>query len=161
MHAVVMDSLEEYLSGTLEPAELRVIEAHLKTCELCREDLLGMRQVSLLFGSMREEEPAAEEVLEPSARFYAGIVEKVHAGKRQPAPSFAGWFGLDFVFGRRLVFASLLTLAACGAYLVSHEAGMANHGISPDAVMAQQNSPGFDSDHAPDNMLVTLTAYEH
>lgn len=156
MHAVLMDSLEEYLSGTLEPAELRVVEAHLSTCELCREEVLGMQQVSLLFGSLRP-----EETVSPSPQFYSRIVEQVQTSRRRPVPSFASFFALDFAFGRRLVFASLLTLAAFGTYLVTHEAGIARQGMSPDAVMAQQNSPGFDSDHAPDNMLVTLTAYEH
>jgi len=155
MHAVVMDSLEEYLSGLLEPAELRVIEAHLSGCEVCREEVRGIRQVSLLFGSLR-----TEEAIPPSPRFYAGVVQRVQAA-RQPAPSFASLFALDFAFGRRLVFASLLTLAAAGTYLVTREAGGMPGGISPDTVMAQQNSPGFDSDHAPDNMLATLTAYEH
>ncbi len=155
MHAVVMDSLEEYLSGLLEPAELRVVEAHLNTCEACREQLSGMQQLSLAFGSLR-----AEEEISPSAQFYAGIVERVQES-RKPAPSYAGLFALDFAFARRLVFASLLTLAAAGSYLVMHEAGTMPGGISPNTVMAQQNEPGFDSDHAPDNMLVTLTAYEH
>jgi len=156
MHAVLMDSLEEYLSGTLEPVELRAVEAHLSACQLCREEIHGMQQVSLLFGSLRSEETVA-----PSPRFYARVVERVQESRRQAAPSFASFFALDFAFGRRLVFASLLTLALAGSYLVTHEAGMAQGGISPAAVMAQQNSPGFDSDHAPDNMLVTLTAYEH
>jgi anti-sigma factor RsiW len=155
MHAVVMDSLEDYLSGSLEPAELRVVEAHLSTCELCREQVNGMRQVSLLFGSLRP-----EEAFSPSPEFYARVVEQVQ-GERRATPTFASLFALDFAFGRRLVFASLLTLAAAGSFLVAREAGASNNGISPGAVMAQQNSPGFDSDHAPDNMLVTLTAYEH
>jgi anti-sigma factor RsiW len=155
MHAVVMDSLEEYLSGLLEPAELRAVEAHLSTCENCREQVSGMQQVSLLFGSLR-----SEEVISPSEQFYSRIVERVHETRR-PAASFANLFTLDFAFGRRLVFASLLTLAAAGSYLVTREAGTMPGGVSPDAVMAQQNSPGFDSDHAPDNMLATLTAYEH
>ena len=47
MHAVVVDSLEEYLAGLLEPAALRDIEAHLKTCQACREEVAGMQQVSL------------------------------------------------------------------------------------------------------------------
>lgn len=154
MHAVVMDSLEDYLSGLLEPAERRTVEAHLSTCDDCREAVAGMQQVSLLFGSLH-----SDQVIEPSARFYAGIVQQVHA-QRRTAPSFAGLFALDFAFGRRLVFASLLTLAVAGSYLVTREAGSPG-GVSPNSVMAQQNSPGFDSDHAPDKMLATLTAYEH
>lgn len=155
MHAVVMDSLEEYLSGTLEPAELRIVEAHLSTCPLCREEMSGMEQVSSLFGSLRSEEAVA-----PSAQFYARVVGSVEAAEAQAAPSFASFFTLDFAFGRRLVFASLLTLAAAGSFLVAREAMVPTGGMSPHSVMAQQDSPGFDTGQAPDNMLVTLTAYE-
>lgn len=156
MHAVVMESLEEYLSGTLEPVELRELEAHLSNCELCREAVRSMQDVSLLFGSLR-----TEEALEPSLNFYAKVMQQAQAERPKAVPSFAGLFAMDFAFGRRLVFASLLTLAVAGTYLVSREGDVKHVAVSPDAVMAQQNTPGFDSDSNPDNMLVTLTAYEH
>ena len=152
MHAVVMDDLEGYLSGALDPADRRAVEAHLSTCHLCREEIRSMQEISQLFVSLK-----SEEAIEPSAGFYAGVMRQV--GERETAPSFAGLFALDFAFGRRLVFASLLTLAVLGSYLVSHEVKYPD-GPLPEAVMAQQNSPAFDSAPAPDNMLVTLTAYE-
>ena len=98
MHAVVMENLEEYLAGTLEPAGRRDIEAHLSACEDCREELNQMQEVSQLFGSLRQEED-----WEPSSGFYAGVVRQVEAAAVKP--SFAGLFSMDFVFGRRLVFA--------------------------------------------------------
>ena len=67
---------------------------------------------------------------------------------------------MNLAFGRRLVFASLLTLAVLGGYLVSRETQY-TAGPSPEAILAQQNSPAFDTASAEDNMLVTLTAYEH
>jgi len=152
MHAVLMDSLEEYLAGALEPATQRKIEAHLSTCKLCREEIHNMQDVSQLFVSLR-----SEEVFEPSPGFYAGVRQQV--GERRAAPSFAGLFAMDFAFGRRLVFASLLTLAVLGSYLVSSEIEYQT-GPSPEAVMAEQDSPTFESAPARDNMLVTLTAYE-
>lgn len=150
-----MDSLEDYLSGALEPGELRVVEAHLGTCQLCREELNGMEQVSTLFDSLR-----SQEEVPATPRFYAAVVERVQTARQQASPSFASFFSLDFAFGRRLLFASLLTLAAAGSFLVAREAVVPSGGMSPHAVMAQQDSPGFDSGQAPDNMLVTLTAYE-
>jgi len=152
MHAVLMDSLEDYLSGTLEPAVERSIEAHLSTCKACREEVRSMQDVSQQFGSLR-----AAEAIEPSAGFYAGVAARVEA--QQPAPSFASLFAMDFAFGRRLAFASLMMLAVLGTYLVSHEVEYPA-GPQPEAVMAQQDSPAFDSGPAQDNMLVTLTAYE-
>src|SRR5579883_1949354 len=143
MHAVVMDSLEEYLSGTLEPAVERSIEAHLNTCKACREELHSMQDVSQLFVSFK----AGEEVA-PSAAFFAGVMQRVEA--QRPAPSFANLFALDFVFGRRLVFASLMMLAVLGTYLVTHEV---EYPAAPaqDTIMAEQ-APTVDSAPA-DSML--------
>ena len=100
MHAVVMESLEEYLSGTLKPAALRDIEAHLNTCETCRQEVAGMQEVSQWFSVLK-----AEGELAPAPGFYARVMHQV--GDRRAVPSFAGFFALDFAFGRRLVFASL------------------------------------------------------
>jgi anti-sigma factor RsiW len=153
MHAVVIQSLEDYLAGALEPAAQREIEAHLNICTSCREEIRSMQEVSQMFLTLR-----SEEELEPSGSFYAGVLQCVEAQK--PEPSIASLFSLDLVFARRLVFASLLTLAVLGSYLVSREANY-TPGFSPEAVMAQQESPAFANGAAQENMLVTLTAYEH
>jgi anti-sigma factor RsiW len=153
MHAVVMDNLEEYLSGTLTPESQQSIEAHLSTCERCRQELTGMQDLSQLIGALA----AGREEFVPAPGFYARVMRKV--GDRHAVPSFAGLFALDFAFGRRLVFSSLLTLAVLGTYLVSREVEYPT-GLSPEAVMAQQDSPAFDSARAQDNMLATLTTYE-
>jgi anti-sigma factor RsiW len=152
MHAVVMENLEEYLAGTLEPADRREIEAHLSACEDCREEMSEMQEVSRMFVSLRPEEE-----WQPSPAFYAGVVQRV--GEQAVRPSLASLFSFDFAFGRRLVFASLLMLAVLGSYLVTRETQYST-GPSPETVMAEQNSPLFDSGSAHDNMLVTLTAYE-
>ena len=158
MHAVVMESLEDYLSGLLEPAEQRSFEAHLSGCASCREELKGMHSVSNLFSTLRPSSAVEEEEWAPSSGFYAGVIQEVEA--RQSAQSFADFFRLDFGFGRRLVLSSLLTLVLVGGWLVSRESGYAN-GPSPDAVLAQQDQPGFDAAPASQSMLATLTSYEH
>jgi anti-sigma factor RsiW len=152
MHGVVTESLEEYLAGTLDPVALRNIEAHLNACGMCRDQMRSMQDVSQLFVSLR-----AEESCEPSPGFYAEVMERV--SERRAAPSFANFFGLNLAFERRLVFASLLTLAVLGSFLVAREWDQGSP--SPEAVLAQQNSPAFDAQSGEDNMLVTLTAYEH
>jgi anti-sigma factor RsiW len=152
MHAVVMDSLEEYLSGAIEPAAQRAIEAHLLACGTCREEVRGMQEVSALFGSLR-----TEEVLAPPPAFTASVM--LNVAQLKPAPTFASLFALDLAFGRRLAFASLVLLAVLGSFLASREAQY-SAGPSPDAIMAQQERPEFDSAAAQDKMLVTLTAYE-
>jgi anti-sigma factor RsiW len=152
MHAVIMENLEEVLSGSLDPAALRGVEAHLATCSSCREEVSAMQDLSGMLISLR-----TDEVVEPTPGFYARVATQV--GRSKPAPWFAGLLGFDMVFGRRLVFASLLMMAVMGSYLVTHEAGV-QVGPSPEAILAQQNAPAFDTARAEDNMLVTLTAYE-
>jgi anti-sigma factor RsiW len=152
MHAVIIENLEEYLTGSLHPAALRKIEAHLATCSSCQEEVSAMQDLSGMFASMR---PA--EAFEPAPGFYNRVVEQV--GRNKPAPWFAGLLGFDMAFGRRLVFASLLLLGVMGSYLVTHESGL-QVSSSPEAILAQQNAPAFESARAEDNMLVTLTAYE-
>lgn len=155
MHVVLMESLEEYLSDTLERTKRRAIEAHLTACVACREELRAMEEVSQMFGSLK-----SDVAFEPSASFLAGVMEQVGRG-RKAAPSFASFFSLDLAFGRRLVFASLVTLAVLGGYVVSRETSyLQGGGVSPEALLAQQNSPAFISGPAQDNMLVTLTAYD-
>ena len=155
MHAVIMENLEDYLTGSLEPATLRNIEAHLSTCRMCHEEIHSMRDVSQLFGAFRLPE---SEPFEIAPGFYVKVMEQ--ASQRKAAPAFASLFALDLAFGRRLVFASLLTLAVLGGYLVSHEVAYPA-GPSPEAILAQPNGPAFQTASAEDNMLVTLTAYEH
>ena len=137
---------------TLNPAALQNIEAHLSMCETCRLELDGIQQVSDCFEAFRVAEPVT-----PPTGFYARVMREV--GQRQAVPSFAGFFAMDFAFGRRLVFASLLTLAALGTYLVSYESGYSS-GVTPDAVMAQQDAPAYDTGGAQENMLATMTTYE-
>jgi anti-sigma factor RsiW len=153
MHAVVMDSLEEYLSGSLTPAALRDIEAHLSGCNSCREEIRSLQDVSQLFVSLR-----SDETPEPSLGFYAGVMRQVET-RQNPQPATSGLFALNFLFARRLAFGSLLALALLGGFLITHEPEIVGS-PSPEAIMAQQDAPTFDSAPAHDNMLVTLTAYE-
>ena len=145
MHQVIVDSLEEYLSGILAPAAQREFDAHLEICAECRRSVNGMLEVSGLFETLR----APAEVAVP-AGFYAGIVARVN---RTQTPSFWSLFALDAAFGRRVVFASLLTLAVLGSFLVSRETRYSPGPASPEAVMAEHTTNR-------DSMLVTLTSYE-
>src|SRR5580700_5152794 len=112
MHSVVMESLEEFLAGTLEPVERQAVERHLSDCGQCREEVHGMQGVSLLFSSF-----AAEEAFDPTPGFYARVMQRVEVSK--PAPSFASIFALDVVFARKLVYSCLLTIGLLGGYLIS------------------------------------------
>jgi len=151
MHAAESD-LEEYLSGSLKPAALAKIEAHLKACDTCRQEVEGMREISLCLATLRTEESP-----EPAPGFYARVMDRV--GRQTAALTFSSLFNWQFAFARRVAFAALVTFAILGSYLIIHE-NASPSGFSPEAVMAQQELPAFESGPAPDNMLVTLTVYE-
>jgi anti-sigma factor RsiW len=153
MHAVVMESLEDYLSGSLDAAARQRIEGHLNQCEACREEMAAMEDVSLMFAGLR-----SDEAIEPAPGFYARVMQRVETQK--PASSWAALFAFDLAFGRRLAVASLVVMMALGSYLVSRETRY-SAALSPETVMAQQDSPSFGSVPGHDAMLVTLTAYEH
>jgi len=152
MHAVVMDSLEDYLAGVLGPADRKDIETHLSMCEACREEVVGMRQVSRWVRSLR-----TDQALAPAAGFYSRVMQEV--GHRKPVPTFSGMFSLDVVFGRRLAFGCLLVLAVLGSYLITRETGEPAF-LSPEVIMAEQDAPTFDAGQAHEAMLATLTSYE-
>jgi anti-sigma factor RsiW len=153
MHAVVMENVEEFLAGTLEPVERRTIEAHLASCATCREELQQMEDVSLLFSSL-----SAHEMPEPAPGFYARVMQQV--SEQRVAPSWMNLFALSPDSGRRLALACSVILVALGTFLVSNELRY-SAGPMPDAVMAEQSQPAFDSAPASENMLVTLANYEH
>jgi anti-sigma factor RsiW len=146
MHAVIIEDLEEYLSGILPPPALDRFQAHLDTCVGCRGEVERMQQASSLLASLKIDEP-----VEPGPGFAAQVMQAVAAG---PAPSYWSIFG-DFAFGRQVAFASLLTLAVLGTVLVSREESYEPAPPTPEAVMAADTgSPNADQ------MLVTLANYE-
>jgi anti-sigma factor RsiW len=146
MHAVIVNDIEEYLAGTLLPSSQRRFQAHLESCGECRWEIQEMRELNALFGSLK---PAGE--VEPAPSFMARVMQDL---VMRPVPFLWSPFA-DFAFGRRVVFASLLTLAVLGTVLVSRETAYAPAPTTPEAVMANdQGSP------TADRMLVTLTAYE-
>jgi anti-sigma factor RsiW len=152
MHAVIIESLEEYLAGALGAQAQRTVESHLTACHECREEVLAMQEVSHMFATLQ-----SEEAPEPAPGFYARVMEEVDTRR---VPSFASLFSLDFAFGRRVVFASLLTLAVLGTYLVSRESTYIV-GPTPEAIMAQDAGPAPSDGSAERGlMLVTLASYE-
>ena len=134
MHQVILVRLEEYLSGSPSPREFT---AHLESCEECSAEVREMLELSGALRAIREPEPVA-------LRFYA----------LRPR-SFWSLFWLEPAFGRRVAFASLMTLAILGSYLISRETEYSTGPSNPAAIMAQQ-STGED----PDNMLATLASYQ-
>lgn len=153
MHPVIVENFEDYMTGSILPGARRVFEQHLETCPACRGQVREMREISGWFVELR---PAGE--LVPPPGFTARVMQRA---AEQPAPSLWSLLSVDPGFGRRVVFASLLTLAVLGSFLVSREVNYAPLPSNPEAVMAiDQHSAEQGSQNDRDAMLVTLTSYE-
>jgi hypothetical protein len=153
MHAVIQDGLEDFLGGHTR----RDFQAHLDQCAECQGEVREFQKLSGLFQVMREREQLA-----PEPGFYFRLSENLEAQKK---PSFWSLFSLDSVFGRRLVFASLMTLTILGGILISQEngdiGGQPSHAAAPDAIMASHDfAAPHESGADRDRMMVTLASYE-
>ncbi len=144
MHQVILNRLEEYLSSSCSPREFT---AHLESCEECRAEVREMQELSGVLQAIRAPEP-----LTPSPGFYARVAQRVEA--RRPR-SFWSLFWLDPAFGKRVAFASLMTLAVLGSYLITRETEYSTGPSNPEIIMAQQATG-----ENPDTMLAALASYE-
>jgi len=144
MHQVILDGLEEYLSGS--PGS-REFTGHLEGCEECRTEVREMQELTSALSELRAAEP-----LTPPAGFYARVTQRVEA---QRPRSLWRWIWLDPGFGRRVAFASLMTLAILGSYLITREEEYSAGPPRPEMIMAQQ-APADN----PDMILATIASYE-
>jgi anti-sigma factor RsiW len=144
MHQVILVRLEEYLSGSPSPREFT---AHLESCEECSVEVREMMELSGALRAIRDVDPVA-----PPLGFYAQVSQRIEA---QRPRSIWSLFWLEPAFGKRVAFASLMTLAILGTYLVSHETEYSAGPSSPEVIMAQQATG-----ENPDTMLATLASYQ-
>jgi hypothetical protein len=150
MHDVIQNGLEEYLGGQVR----RDFQAHLAVCAECRVEVRQFENLSSLLQGLKEADP-----VQPEPGFYYRVSQNIEA---QREPSIWSVFSLDAVFGRRVAFTSLMTLALVGSFLISRETGYQTPGPSgPEAVMASHDvSVPHESSADRDRMLLTLASYD-
>jgi predicted anti-sigma-YlaC factor YlaD len=150
MHEVIEKGLEDYLGGQVR----RDFQAHLAECENCRAEVRQFEELSGMFSALRE-----PEAIQPDPGFYFRVTQAIEARQQ---PSIWSLFSLDAVFGRRVAFGSLMTLAIVGSLLLSTESNVEIPGQNePVQAMASHDfsishESGVDRDH----MLVTLASYQ-
>jgi len=148
MHDIVVNELEDHLTGSASPA----FHAHLAACPNCRAEVEAMVQVSALLVELRPERE-----IQASPFFYtrvaSGIVERQNTGHW-------GLLAPGAAFFRRVAFASLIVLAGLGSYLVMRQDNAPAGDGDAVAIMAQHD---VTADHTAssdrDLMLATLAAY--
>lgn len=146
MHQVIVDGLEDYLSG--KPS--RDFEKHLAACPDCRRELVPFEDCSELFRLL---EPCHE--IGPVAGFAARVMSRI---ANQSAGSFWSVFSFEPALFRRVAFASLLLLAALGGILVTQESSYVANSRPERLMSAETMSDGPPAVHR-DRMLVRLASY--
>jgi anti-sigma factor RsiW len=152
MHHVMEDGLEDFLAGAADRESRIRIEAHLRECAECRQEVELMREMSELFSSLRSPDPPV-----PSPDFYVRVSNRIE--EQRPSPFWAAF--MEPVFGRRLALASLLLLATLGTVLMSRETQEYAVGPSPETILAvEQDAPPIsDPLMDRDQMLFTLASH--
>jgi anti-sigma factor RsiW len=161
MEPFLRDILEEYLAGHLTPSQKAQVEDYLVKHPAEVEELEQFQQISFLLAELRL--PQGKPV-EPEAGFYARVLQCIDAQREEPF-----WmFFLRPVFVRRLAFASLMWLAAVGAYVVSFNdfSGDANRRMA-EAVLTDRLATdyyrvrlGTDLQQNRDSMLAVVMTSE-
>jgi len=115
-----------------------------------------MEDVSLLIQGMRNDiRSMAEPSPEPALGFYNRVAGRIVDNQRSEA---WGLFSPGALFFRRIAFASLLTLAALGSFLVTRESSAG--GADAAAIMAQHDVTSAHPESSDrDHLLVTLANY--
>jgi len=153
MHDVVVNELEEYLTGNASAA----FHGHLASCQGCRAEVESIARVSELFTELRPESATAASGagIEPSPFFYTRVAANIIDHQKT---DHWGLLAPGAAFFRRVAFASLLVLASLGSYLVMREGDIS--GVDAATMMAQHD---VTADHAAgsdrDLMLATLASY--
>ena len=106
MHREIRDHIENVLAGS-EPE-------HLAGCEECRSEVQGMQEHTALLRELRAPENF---VAEPSAGFYARVMERIEA----EGPISIWNLFIESAFGRRIAVASMALAILLGVYLVTSE----------------------------------------
>jgi hypothetical protein len=114
MHRGVREQLEDILADAGGARADAGGAEHLSECQECNEEVAAMREQRRLFRSLKT---GPEGSVEPSAGFYARVMERIEA---QGVVSIWQLF-FDSRVGRRLAMASMVVAVSLGVYLVSAE----------------------------------------
>jgi len=158
MHEPVQSQLEDILQGRLRTEYRDAVEAHLAACKDCTVELRDMRLHSGLVKTLR-----AIDAREPSAGFYARVMQRVEA---QGRPSFWNLL-LDPVFGQRLVYATGALFLLMASFLLATADGQPELAQTPVQMMAQPEAAptlirtayGEDMQSDRDAFLATMASF--
>lgn len=111
MHGPIRDRLEDLLQAATPPLPKDSLD-HLAQCNECAGEVDSLRAQSRQLEALR-----APGIIEPSAGFYARVIQRI---EEQQGDTIWSIF-IESTFGKRLVVASLTAAIALGSYVVTQE----------------------------------------
>jgi predicted anti-sigma-YlaC factor YlaD len=134
MHGSVRVELENLLAAEPSAAATN-IASHVLNCGECASELDSMRQQSRLLKTLQ-----APEEIEPSAGFYARVMQRIEEGARRSI----WWVFVYSPIGKRLAYASLALTVVLGTYVVAAES---NDGDLTLQALIQKTPSKLAADH--------------
>lgn len=112
MHGSIRDQLENLLAHGDPAVDRNGAVAHIHSCSECSAEFLAMRETAEQLRKLR-----AGEELEPSAGFYARVLQRIESRAR-----ISEWAAFLYSpFSKRLAYASLSAALILGAYVLTEE----------------------------------------
>jgi hypothetical protein len=152
MHQPVREEIEDYLAG--KPSLSDDFSSHLKACAECAAELGVLQEQAGLVRVLR-----ASETLEPSAGFYARVLNRI---ERHVRPSVWSLL-LEPSLGRRVALASAALALVVSAYIVSTEpfrtTPVTSSAISAIRELPQQDTPAVEAQDR-DVVLANLASFQ-
>jgi hypothetical protein len=132
VHEKWTDQLSDYLDGELSADERGAVEAHLRSCAPCAAVLADLQRIVTRAQSLEARPPRAD--------LWAGIANRIEAGRPAPEPGFVIPFARRD--GRRFAF-TLPQLAAAAVILMAVSGGIAWEAAvrSPDGLRHTASAP--------------------
>ncbi len=137
----------DYLDETLDPDTYARLEAHLETCDACREAVVTERRAWLDLQSLLQQQVPSPRLRE---RFYA-MLDGQAAAERRPGMGFGAWFG-------RFRIPSLVPQAIAAGFLLV--GGILIGTQIGDNASSDAGVDGLRSDMRSLSQLVTLSLLE-
>lgn len=126
--------LEDYLNSSVNAADARNIDEHLKNCSACREALETARAGAQLFRAA-----APEQVLIPSPGFSRTVMARIRVAESDMSAERAGFWQSLVALGWRFAATAALALAV----LVAYDAGRAHHAQPVQATVRPMQAGDF------------------